>query len=86
MSDISELLKEAKPLYFERKRRRKQIKATLAMLVCVVMMSSLWPQKYESYTLLSDTEFENKVAQIQNGSVIEDLGLPVDEYGLLVVG
>lgn len=86
MSDISELLKEAKPLYFERKRRRNQIKATLAMLVCVVMMSSLWPQKYESYTLLSDTEFENKVAQIQNGSVIEDLGLPVDEYGLLVVG
>ena len=86
MSDISELLKEARPLYFERKRRRNQIKATLAMLICVVMMSSLWPQKYESYTLLSDTEFENKVAQIQNGSVIEDLGLPVDEYGLLVVG
>lgn len=86
MSDISELLKEAKPLYFERKRRRNQIKATLAMLVCVVMMSSLWPQKYESYTLLPDTEFESKVAQIENGSVIEDLGLPVDEYGLLVVG
>lgn len=86
MSDISELLKEAKPLYFERKRRRNQIKATLAMLVCVVMMSSLWPQKYESYTFLLDTEFESKVAQIENGSVIEDLGLPVDEYGLLVVG
>ncbi len=86
MSDISELLKEAKPLYFERKRRRNQIKATLAMLVCVVMMSSLWPQKYESYTFLPDAEFESKVAQIENGSVIEDLGLPVDEYGLLVVG
>ncbi len=86
MSDISELLKEAKPLYFERKRRRNQIKATLAMLVCVVMMSSLWPHKYDSYMLLPDTEFESKVAQIENGSVIEDLGLPVDEYGLLVVG
>lgn len=86
MSDLSELLKEAKPLYFERKRRRNHIKATLAMLVCVVMMSSLWPQKYESYTLLPDNEFESKVAQITNGSVIEDLGLPVDEYGLLVVG
>lgn len=56
------------------------------MLVCVVMMSSLWPQKYNTYTLLPDTEFENQVAQIEEGSVIEDMGLPVDEYGLLMVG
>ena len=31
MDDISDLLKEAKPLYFARKRRRNQIKATLGM-------------------------------------------------------
>ena len=31
-------------------------------------------------------EFENQVAQIEEGSVIEDMGLPVDEYGLLMVG
>ncbi|MCX4349698.1 MAG: hypothetical protein OSJ76_07950 [Alphaproteobacteria bacterium] len=86
MDDISDLLKEAKPLYFARKRRRNQIKATLGMLVCVVMMSSLWPQKYGSYTLLPDTEFENQLALIEDGSVIEDMGLPVDDYGLLMVG
>lgn len=86
MDDISRLLQEAKPLYFALKRRNNRIKATLGMLVCVVMMSSLWPQKYNTYTLLPDTEFENQVAQIEEGSVIEDMGLPVDEYGLLMVG
>ena len=55
MDDISRLLQEAKPLYFARKRRNNRIKATLGMLVCVVMMSSLWPQKYNTYTLLPDT-------------------------------
>ena len=86
MDDISRLLQEAKPLYFARKRRNNRIKATLGMLVCVVMMSSLWPQTYNTYTLLPDMEFENQVAQIEEGSVIEDMGLPVDEYGLLMVG
>ena len=65
MDDISDLLREAKPLYFARKRRRNQIKATLGMLVCVVMMSNLWPQKYSNYVLLPDTEFENQVALIE---------------------
>ena len=50
------------------------------------MMSSLWPQKYGIYTLLQDTEFENQLALIEDGSVIEDMGLPVDDYGLLMVG
>lgn len=86
MVDISNLLKEAKPLYFARKRRNNQIRATLGMLVFVVLISGLWPQKYNSYSLWPDTEFESQVAQIEDGSVIEDLGLPVDDYGLLMVG
>lgn len=86
MDNLTSLLKEAKPLYFARKRRNNRIKATLGMLVCVLMMGHLWPQKYSTYTLLPDTEFESRVAQIEDGSVIEDLGLPVDEYGLLMVG
>lgn len=86
MEDISNLLKEAKPLYFARKRRNNRIKATLGMLVFVAIMSGVWPQKYNSYSLLPDTEFESQVAQIKDGSVIEDLGLPVDDYGLLMVG
>ena len=86
MDDISRLLQEAKPLYFARKRRNNRIKATLGMLECVGMMSSLWPQKYNTYTLLPDMELENQGAQIEAGSVIEDMGLPDDGYGLVMVG
>jgi len=86
MDNISDLLREAKPLYFARKRRNNRIKATLGMLVCAVMMGSLWPQKYGSYVMLPDEAFENQVAQIEEGSVIEDMGLPVDDFGLLMVG
>ena len=80
MTDISNLLKEAKPLYFARKRRNNTIKATLAMLICVLGISFLYPQQVTYYGM--DNE---EIYATLYGSVIEDMGLPVDEYGLVMV-
>lgn len=83
MDDISQLIKEAKPLYFARKRRNNRIKATLAMLVCTAMIGlfvskNQAPFEYQDYwySIISTTE---------QGSVIADMGLPTDEFGLLDV-
>ncbi len=84
--DISELLKEAKPLYFARKTRRRRIKAALAMLVCVVMLQSFYPRSeplpdynwYDAFALTDSTVADNT-------SVIEQMGLPTDDMGFLMV-
>ncbi len=88
MEDISKLLKEAKPMYFARKRRNNRIKAVMCMLVCVLGLSTFYPQKYDydwgnysAYDIIS-----SEVSVTENGSVIEEMGLPTDEYGLLMVG
>ena len=82
MQDISDLIKEAKPLYFKRKRRNKVIKIGSSILTAVVLAFALLPQSqdysYSSYWNLGETEY-------QQISSIEEMGLPVDDYGLLKV-
>lgn len=79
MDKISKLLKEAKPLYQERKRQARQIKSFLAILVCVVGISS-----YNHYSSL-EFNVEEEIFLAENGGYVEDLGLATDEYGLLKV-
>ena len=82
MQDISDLIKEAKPLYHARKKRKQQIKIGLATLTCVAFVWNFIPQKDvvddlswwdlgENEALLTDVEYS---------------GLPLDDYGLLWVG
>ena len=83
MDDISKLLQEAKPLYFSRKRQRNRIKVGICTLVGVVMLSLFVPQK-SSY--IDDGEWVDYEQYISQVSPIEEMGLPVDEFGLLMVG
>lgn len=85
MDEISKLLKEAKPLYFARKKRNNRIKALAAMLALVFMAGYLYPQKY-TYVEYNFDNLGSEIYLTENGSVIEDLGLPTDEFGLLMVG
>lgn len=82
MDEISKLLKEAKPLYFSRKKQRNRIKAGLCMLVGVIMMSLYLPQKS---TYADNGEWLDYEQYISQTSPIEEMGLPVDEYGFLMV-
>ena len=80
--DISKLIREAKPLYFARKRFRQRMTSAFAVLLCVCTFQFLSPNHEVSYNYFS---LENEIYLTQNGSVIEDMGLPTDEYGLLKV-
>ena len=82
MEDISNIIKEAKPLYFARKRRNNFIKGSLAVLFCVVMMNIF---TMSSYTVYYSDDFLNELSDVTEGSVIADMGLPTDDYGLLMV-
>ena len=53
MDDISALIKEAKPLYFARKKRNNRIKAALCSLVLLLGIGSFYP-KSEGYTMSYD--------------------------------
>ena len=82
MQNISDLIQEAKPLYLARKKRNNCIKTSVALMFCICLVYLSFPQKQVadvSYWDLGYTETET-------ASYIENLGLPVDDYGLLLVG
>ena len=82
MQDITTLLQEAKPLYKARKRNRRivAIGSTLGVFCLTIGLSLnlIRQTKAPIYDLWID-----EIELTQNGSVIEDMGLPVDESGLL---
>lgn len=84
MDRIDELLSEAKPYYKVRKRNRRlmAIGSTLGafVIVCGLSLSTFHQTQSPIYDLWID-----EIYQAENGSVIEDMGLPTDEYGLLKV-
>ncbi len=82
MDEISALIREAKPLYLARKRRRNAVRSVAAALAIVWVGALLYrPAVPQSYDYYWDSEFSVS----DNVSVIEEMGLPTDDYGLLMV-
>jgi hypothetical protein len=82
MEEISKLIQEAKPLYFARKKRRRILTSVGAvMCCCLIVFTATIKQNTPIYDF-----WEQEVYSASNGSIIEDMGLPVDEYGLLWIG
>ena len=82
MDKISELLREAKPLYLKRKKRRNTIKGVFGTLAVAFVCFYFLPHNI----YVKDTgQWINYEQYSDYGSEIEDMGLPVDEYGLLMV-
>ena len=82
MDEISKLLQEAKPLYLARKRTRNRIKAVLCTFVGVIMVgvvSYRQPATVDMKDWVDYGQYEDEM------SPLEKVGLPVDEYGLLMV-
>lgn len=79
MTDISALLQEAKPLFRERKRRRRQLQSCLVVLLCLGGFSL----NYQPADLNFNIDEELYLTEM--GGAIEDLGLPTDDFGLLKV-
>lgn len=83
MEDISLLIREAKPLYFARKRRRNQIKTAMAVFICAVGLG--WFSPREASYLYDFNNNEPEIYLTENGSIIEEMGLPVDADGFLKI-
>ena len=77
MQEVSELIKEAKPYFIERRRNIARVKAMVASFALIIMTTTLGVVNLNPD--ISDT--------IRYGTTLsaEDLGLPVDSYGLLMV-
>ena len=91
MDKFSALLKEAKPLYFARKRRKRRAMVILPLVVCgfIATTSFVGVSSVDKaaeidalYASIYDTgKFDKMFAAVD--SVIAEMGLPVDEFGLL---
>ena len=82
MDEISKLLREAKPLYLKRKHRRNQMKVAFTAVIAMFVLVFTVPQ---NMSIRDNGQWVNYEQYISTDSVIEDMGLPVDEYGLLLV-
>ena len=83
MQDISDLIKEAKPLYHARKRRNNIIKSSFVGMSCLFLVVFGYPKQYPTddfYYLDLNYTYETN-----SETYVESLGLPVDDYGLLLV-
>ncbi len=77
MDKVSELISEVKPYYLAKTRKKLVLKAMCASILFLFSLSSFG--LIENYDDMKDT--------LQYGTTLsaEDLGFPVDSYGLIVV-
>ena len=77
MQKVSELLQEVKPYYQKRRKTFAKLKAACALFLIMVCGTTLGIINFN--TDISDT--------LKYGSALssEDLGLPVDSYGLIYI-
>ena len=91
MTQISELLKEAKPLYFKRKRQRRMIKNAIATCSMCLVLGVLSFNVYQPKVVLSNSEVysylydEDSYEEDFNLMAMSESIFPVDEYGLIQV-
>jgi len=77
MDKVSELLQEVKPYYISKRKNTAKLKIACAMLT--IMLSAATMGVVNFNTDISD------IIKYGNTLSAEDLGLPVDAYGLLMV-
>lgn len=77
MDKVSELLKEVKPYYISKRKNMAKLKAACA--ISVILLSSVTMGVINFNTDISD------IIKYGNTLSAEDLGLPTDAYGLLMV-
>ncbi|MBR1753963.1 hypothetical protein IJ732_03925 [bacterium] len=82
MTELSTLLKEAKPLYFEKKRSKQKLqRACLSIFILFTVLAS----GYGGYTIRSLSS-SGYIAETNSVSTtISDSLYPTDDYGLITV-
>ena len=75
---ISSLVKEVKPVYIEREKKKNMINAAKRLACCFVIFIGI--AAFACYNLYSDYEYQ---LSIEQESAISEMGLPIDKYGFL---
>lgn len=80
MQKVSNLIKEAKPLYRKKRIARKNIAAMAASFLMIFLA-------FFAMQILSPDSFINETIASISGSnyTYEQMGLPVDDFGLIMV-
>ena len=79
MDKISELLQEAKPLYFEQKRRKEFVKKSMFLIIPILFLTiAIFP-------FVTNINSEETNYYTSSTSIVEQMGFPTDDYGLLKV-
>lgn len=81
MQKVASIVKEVKPLY---RKNPLNNKIKLKIAACFIIMAcSFWA--YDNYTnkTIAQLNYESELLIKSGHSLIEDQGLPTDEYGLL---
>jgi len=78
MEKISELLKEAKPLYMQRKKTRRILKSACFSLALVLTFAFSFCTYFVYTNNQTDTDTSYTESYIET-----EMGLPTDDYGLL---
>ena len=77
MDDISKLIQKAKPFYFKERARQKSIMASCAIFL-VFLTTGIFSVLNYNNALLDTIKYGHALSA-------EDLGFPVDSYGLIMV-
>lgn len=80
MQKISNLVKEAKPCFKEKKQKKTMLKA-----ICAVFTVATLSLSYPIYTIGTDMYEKAAEQSEENSLTAEEIGLPVDEYGFVYI-
>lgn len=78
LNEISNLIKKAKPFYFEAKRRKQTHFKIACFMLLFVMAGSVFSVLNYDNALLDTMKYGQTLSA-------EDFGFPVDSYGLIMV-
>ena len=75
---ISSLVKEVAPIYLEKESKNKMMTAAKRLACCMVVFVGL--TAFTGYKVYDNYTYQ---INIEQGSYVTEMGLPIDEYGFL---
>ncbi len=87
MDDISSLIREAKPLYMKRKKRRRQLKTATAFICCVLFANVAF-MSWNIQPAINDSSLDGLYAYLYDNETFEEswdfsADCSLEDYGML---
>jgi hypothetical protein len=83
MTKVVNLVKEVKPLFYKKKHNKMFLLKAAAGLT--ILITAFFAVNISLDNSIPDTGNDNLLSSLQETSIINEMGLPVDDYGLLYI-